>query len=446
MVVLNLQAPYPAPKWKGTFKATEHYWCRQYFGIFGVVGIEDCLQANVYVPAMAKRPLPVMVYIHGGAFVLGNGGKFMYGPDFIVKQDVIMVTLNYRLEVLGFLCLGIKEAPGNAGLKDQIAALKWVQKNIAAFGGDPDNVTLFGESAGSGSVSALLGSNAANGLFKRAILQSGFSVSSWAIHQNPVKIASILAKSLGYNTEDPHELFKIFSNLPVEDLIIKKDLEIMDLVVEPQLIHMPCVEKAIPGVEPVLSDSPYNLLSKKAKDIPVIYGTTSKEGWLLIPEENEKTIDKWNHRYLFGADMEIPSKAEAADVDKKLKEFYFKNEKINMKHISNLTDFYTQFFFEIPGILESEILLGVNNAPVYNFIFNYSGDRNVLRLRSGFANEPGASHGDDLFYLFRASIWPFRVSEKDQKMIDWMTKMWTNFAKYGWVYKLLIINCSGKSA
>lgn len=429
-----LQAPLPPPKWEGVFKATEEASCPQYMGpTIGVIGTEDCLKINVYVPALAKHPLPVMVYIHGGAFIVGSGGKLMYGPDFIVKQDVILVTINYRLDVLGFLCLGIKEAPGNAGIKDQIAALRWVKKNIAAFGGDPDNVTLFGESAGGTSTSLLLASEVTAGLFNRVIVQSGSSISNWAINRKPVWIASLLAKSLGHDTEDPYELYEIFSKMSFQELIAQKLKKPIDLFFDTQLIHLPCVEKPIPGVEAVITDLPFNLLSKKPKNIPVIYGSNSREGLFLIPEETDESLEERNSKYLFASDLEFSNETEAADVNKHLMKFYFGDKRISMKEKLAVAKLYTQLYFEIPEILETEVLVNNSDASVYNYIFNYSGGRNFLKHRSGFANETGACHGDDLLYLFKAIIWPFRISKEDRQMIEWMTKMWTDFAKYGYV-------------
>lgn len=111
-------------------------------------GDEDCLYLNVYTPELnPKNPLPVMFFIHGGAFKSGSGNIDHYGPDFLVQYGIVLVTINYRLEALGFLCLDTAEVPGNAGMKDQVTALKWVHENIANFGGDPKNVTIFGESA-----------------------------------------------------------------------------------------------------------------------------------------------------------------------------------------------------------------------------------------------------------------------------------------------------------
>ena len=146
---------------------------------------EDCLSLNVWTPALPEAPTstpgagrPVMVFIHGGGFTSGGGSVFLYrGGNLVRNGDTVVVTINYRLGALGFLGHRDLADPdglvGNWGLQDQIAALRWVRNNIAVFGGDPDRVTVFGESAGGFSVAALLGTPAAKGLFRRAIVQSG---------------------------------------------------------------------------------------------------------------------------------------------------------------------------------------------------------------------------------------------------------------------------------
>jgi para-nitrobenzyl esterase len=140
---------------------------------------EDCLVLNVYAPLEpAAKPRPVLVWIHGGAFIMGAGSQPLYdGTSFAANHDLVVVTINYRLGLLGLLylgdVLGDEFAAGNATLLDQIAALEWVRDNIAAFGGDPNAVTLMGESAGAVSVAHLLVAPRARGLYHRAILQSG---------------------------------------------------------------------------------------------------------------------------------------------------------------------------------------------------------------------------------------------------------------------------------
>ena len=149
------------------------------------LGQEDCLVLNIYVPEAAleagAEQRPVMVWIHGGGLMFGSnamntGDK--YSPWPLLDRDVIVVAVNYRLSYLGFLYMGTEAVPGNAGLRDQALALAWVRDNIASFGGDEEAVTIFGQSAGSWSVSFHLASPVSAGLFQRAILQSGSSVSS----------------------------------------------------------------------------------------------------------------------------------------------------------------------------------------------------------------------------------------------------------------------------
>jgi para-nitrobenzyl esterase len=158
---------------------------------------EDCLFLNVWTPGLDGQRRPVLVWIHGGAFVLGAGSQSLYdGAALARRGDAVVVTINYRLGALGFLYLrqlsgGRLPASGNEGLRDQIAALQWVRDEIAAFGGDPDNVTIFGESAGAMSCATLLGTPRARGLFHRAILQSGA-----ANHISTPETASAVAEEL----------------------------------------------------------------------------------------------------------------------------------------------------------------------------------------------------------------------------------------------------------
>ena len=406
------------------------YQCPQNTPI-GVFGTEDCLKINVYVPVNAKRPLPVMAYIHVGAFILGSGGKFLAGPDFLMKKDVILVTFNYRIGALGFLCLGIKEAPGNAGLKDQVAALRWVKKNIAAFGGDPDNVTIFGTSSGAASVSLLVASEATNGLFKQAIMHSGSSLANWALNHDPISVASKFVSMLGYETKEPNELYEIFSKLSNRELVLATaHIPISQLVLQSVLL-LPCVEKNFPGVESVLNDIPFNLLNKTPKNIPLMYSTTDQEGLYFVDEDTKETLEAYNKRSVFGNDLVFPSKNEELKMSAKVKQYYLGKEAVSEKTIMNLSKLYTDLYFQAPATLEQEILAKIIDAPVYSFYFTYSGGRNFIKSRTKYKNETGASHGDDLLYIFSGTIFPFRVNDKDQIVIDRLTTMLANFAKYG---------------
>jgi para-nitrobenzyl esterase len=148
---------------------------RYYYSPATALFAEDCLYLNVVTPAADDMERPVLVWIHGGGFATGSGsGEWFEGTNLVTKNDVVLVTINYRLGILGNLYLGdLDPDASNMGLRDQVAALRWVRRNIARFGGDPANVTVFGQSAGGMSVASLMVSPLASGLFDRAIVQSG---------------------------------------------------------------------------------------------------------------------------------------------------------------------------------------------------------------------------------------------------------------------------------
>ena len=209
---LRFKLPEPADKWEGIFDATNEVKCIHHeFGAldFWRKGQEDCLALNVFTKSLPGESdtgpdpkTPVMVWIHGGGFQFGSGTTETYSPDYFMDEDVVIVTINYRLGPLGFLSIGDDNIPGNMGMWDQVLALKWIQNNIAAFGGDPDNVTIFGESAGGMSVSFLLMSQAASGLFHKAIVQSGPPISHFCkSEKHPAYHARSFAANLGCDPE-----------------------------------------------------------------------------------------------------------------------------------------------------------------------------------------------------------------------------------------------------
>jgi para-nitrobenzyl esterase len=196
---LRWMPPLPHGRWQGVLQATQFgNFCTQPDGFGGTFGSEDCLTLNVYTPSEKKNQnkhhgLPVMVWIHGGALVTGGGG--FYDPTRIVEQGgVIVVTINYRLGLLGFFAHPAIDAEGhlngNYGLMDQQLALRWVQRNIAAFGGDSHRVTIFGESAGGQSVYSHLASPTAAGLFQRAIAESG-AYAEFQNYWDPISIVPL---------------------------------------------------------------------------------------------------------------------------------------------------------------------------------------------------------------------------------------------------------------
>src|SRR4051812_24518459 len=181
---LRFRAPQPVEPWEGVYDATRFGpsapqpppLAGSIIAIGDLHTDEDCLFVNVYTPATDTGRRPVMVWIHGGAYTMGSGDMYD-GRSLVRRGDVVVVTLNYRLGVLGWLAVDHLDSSlagsGNNGIRDQIEALRWVRDNISSFGGDPANVTVFGESAGGGSIGALLAAPDADGLFHKAIVESG---------------------------------------------------------------------------------------------------------------------------------------------------------------------------------------------------------------------------------------------------------------------------------
>ncbi|KAI5642275.1 carboxylesterase family domain-containing protein [Phthorimaea operculella] len=206
----RFKAPLPAPVWVTPREAIDKgVICPQIAMRIGGYNLlqnktiqEDCLVANVYVPDTDVKNLPVVVVVHGGGYLVGFGN--LNNPKHMVQtKRAIYVDFNYRLGIHGFLCLGTPDAPGNAGMKDMVALLRWVKRNIASFGGNPDDVTIDGQSAGSSAVDLLLLSKAAKGLFHKAIPESGANVATWSVQIDPIANAKEFAKSdLGFENVD----------------------------------------------------------------------------------------------------------------------------------------------------------------------------------------------------------------------------------------------------
>jgi para-nitrobenzyl esterase len=239
---------------------------------------EDCLYLNVWTPSLEGARRPVMVWIHGGAFVTGAGSLGTYnGKRLAALGDVVVVTINYRLGALGFLNLsdatgGKLPGAGTEGLTDQIAALQWVRTNIAAFGGDPDNVTIFGESAGAMSVGALLAAPAARGLFHKAILQSGAAHIGRA-RESSAKVARRLIEYLG--SADPRAA-PVEAILKAQGAIIDAPADLGGLPFGPTIDEAVLPARAIEQVR-----------TGAARGIPVLAGTTMEE-WKLFTASRPK--------------------------------------------------------------------------------------------------------------------------------------------------------------
>ncbi len=241
---------------------------------------EDCLYLNVYTPAADSGRRPVLVWIHGGAFTIGSGSQAIYdGAPLASRGDAVVVTINYRLGALGFLRFeegsGV-DASGNAAIQDQVAALRWVRENVERFGGDPGNVTIFGESAGGMSVGTLLGTPAAAGLFRRAIPQSGAALNALS-REHAERIAHRYLEVLGIARGSARSLL----DLPVEKLLGAQNELTVRLQSERPRLGMAFGPVVDGSVVPELPQRAVE--SGSARDVSLLVGTTRDEAKLFGP-------------------------------------------------------------------------------------------------------------------------------------------------------------------
>lgn len=375
-----------------------------------------------------------MVWFHGGAFMAGSGNSDIYGPDYLIEEDVVLVTVNYRLEVLGFLCLNTKEVPGNAGLKDQVAALKWVRENISNFGGSSENVTIFGESAGSVSVTYHLVSPMSKGLFHGAIAQSGCFLNYWGYSLDNQDRAKRLGKFLGKETDDMHELCTFLKQLPTEKLIkvtigvITEQEKLRGL----PILFRPTVEKEFEGEDCFMPKSPLELLKEgNFHKVPIILGYNDGEGISMVKNKLKKLkyINKDLTRNVPRDIAYVLSQNKLQILGQQIKRFYFGEKEISEKALAAISDLESDVTF-IHGIITfTKILTTVSPFPVFLYRFCADGELNMFK-KALCPDVKGACHADDLFYLFKTMV-DIQIDSDEHKTMKRLVKMWANMAKYG---------------
>lgn len=374
--------------------------------------------------------LPVMVYVHGGGFDTGSNNVQLLNPTYFVRKDVIMVTINYRIGAFGFLCLHEAEATGNIGLKDAIAALKWVKNNIKAFGGDPNSITVFGESAGATAVHYMITTGKYKGLFDKAILQSGSVLMPNKIDLDPIGTASIVASKMGYKTKDPKELLKVFQNSTADDII---EASRVDSKNQPLKMYRfrPCVERPI-DTKSFITSTPKELIEATESDsnLSMILGVNNAEGIAQAGKYDSNGLKTLNSTLsdIIPVNIKFKDESEKEQLTEDIREFYFKNG-INY---DSLIDFFSDSVV-IYSSLASALSLLSSNVTMYNYYFKYDSSRNFYKFKYGLPNKPGASHADDLMYMFdpvQFETTPVPPPEgNDLRIINIITRLWTNFAK-----------------
>lgn len=380
---LRWKQPQPVKPWKGirqcdTFGAASlqgdqtpgsFYWKEFYQG-GDPKRSEDCLYLNVWTPAAGKpeAKLPVIFWIHGGAYMGGYGHEIEFSGDAYAKKGVILVTINYRLGMCGFLAHPLLTAEndgkgsGNYGLFDQLAALKWVKRNISAFGGNPDNITVMGQSAGAGSVQALISSPLTKELIQRAIIQSGGGLGG-----------IISAKSLKEAEQQGSDMWEAVGVSTLKEMRAypaEKFQEVLMKYMQQQksfgLPYSPCVDGE-------LLTAPLDETARNGQelDIPYLIGYTSED---LMPEVMKKAATDWSL------------------------------------------------------LLEQQ---GRKPAYVYCFSRDLPGE-DMPSAQGAFGDMKGAFHSSELWYMFGTLGKCWRPMEKaDYELSERMVSYWTNFAKTG---------------
>ncbi|XP_005098864.1 acetylcholinesterase-like [Aplysia californica] len=398
---------------------------------------EDCLFLNVYSPTQrnGQVPLPVMVWIHGGGYRLGSGSQI--DVTTLATKGVVLVTINYRLGVFGFLSTEDDTLPGNYGMLDQIAALKWVKENIASFGGDPNLVTIFGESAGSASVSLLTLSPLAKGLFQRAVMESGVSLSPWAVEFPGNRVSSRMAARLmgqAVKCDDLNNSTALLSCLQQADAVkLLNSSNAFNNIISPVVtIFGPRVETTF-GFLPEL---PSTLLSKgQINHVDTLRGFTSDEIGFLIPLFSRNPPVKVTvevAKQVLGEQLFQFTKRDQGKLLELLESTYLTDTSSSEVLQRKALDARDNFTFVGPTIMElNDVVRGVPEKKHYLYQFNH---------RPSFSKAPqwmSATHGQDLYFLFDVQQKMFTdqgngpPDADDILVSQQMMEMWTNFAKTG---------------
>ncbi|CAD0198626.1 unnamed protein product [Chrysodeixis includens] len=439
---LRFKAPLPVKKWKGIRNATQHgSVCPQVEVLSNIFlpGNEDCLFINVYSPNIKPETLlPVIVFIHGGGYRSGSGNDASYGPDFLVRKNMVAVTLNYRVDALGFLSLGTEDVPGNAGLKDQVLALKWVQNNIHVFGGDRNRVTIMGQSAGSASVALHVSSPMSTGLFQRAIPMSGAPSSDWSLPLEPEKRAFTLGKQLGFETRDPKQLLSFLQNVTSDKLVNTAPYVLSFEEYSNNILRMypfvPVVEK-YGGKNSFLT---YDTTKKveHINKVDILFGHTNQETASAI----EMLISVFIPNYNKYPELFVPRKFFAdlgqdhiLGLADEIRDYYFGNKTVDVNSIIEFVTYLNNAVFVYDVIDYFTKLPAVKNTVRYSYQFSSVSSRNLFTKPAIQYGINGAGHFEELDYLFdrKSSKLNSDRGSEEFRLIEQITTLFTNFAKYG---------------
>ncbi|NXY55451.1 CEL lipase, partial [Callaeas wilsoni] len=433
----TLEDPQPHPGWDGTLKTKEFKnRCMQMkLTQTDVRGSEDCLYLNIWIPQGRKQistNLPVMVYIYGGAFLGGSSqganflDNYLYdGEEIAVRGNVIVVTINYRVGPLGFLSTGDENLPGNYGLKDQHMAIAWVKRNIKAFGGDPDNITIFGESAGAVSVSLQTLSPKNKGLFKRAISQSGVGLCSWAIQRDPLLWAKKLGEKVGCSTENTAILASCLRSSDPKALTLAYHLQLTNLPMP--LVHTLALTPVVDG--DFLPDVPENLFANAA-DIDYLAGVNDMDGHIFVgvdlPVINRPLVKiTADQVYNLVKGLTVDRGEDGANATYNIYTQSWGDRPSQEVMKKTVVELATDYIFLIPTQWALNLhLQNAQSGKTYSYVFSQPSRMPI------YPSWVGADHADDLQYVFgKPFATPLGYKPKHRTVSKAMIAYWTNFAR-----------------
>ena len=400
-----------------------------------------------------------MVWIHGGGYTGGAGISSWYGPLFYMSHGVILVSIRYRLGPLGFLSLGTQDVPGNAGVRDQLAALGWVRDNIASFGGDPELVTVYGQSAGSFASTYHLMSPLARGLFSRAILQSGAGGFSPSYHHfdelRAAKYGTLAAAELGCLKLDMADTAECLRGKSVISLLA------VDLV--NQLMSHPSIDLGHTGDQAYLPHEPLYLMTDGdyATDVDILIGFDEDESiigtqiFLPAPDLFIVARELWNIVGPYALLQKHTSEIRQEDIQLStdiLNYYCGPLEQLDYTAFDNFTQMVTDsfFWFGVHKFLDLHLKKTSGNTFFYRnnyrvrlincykiflplYEYNFEGEfHSIWAPGLDNAHFPWVGHSDEMYLQWNHySGEDYQLNERDLQMSLKMTTMWTNFAKYG---------------
>jgi len=443
---LRFQPPAVPDKWNGTRDAL-HFSnrCAQpsypewtFQAEDPVTYGEDCLYLNVYVPvdnsSMTSLPmtsLPVMVWIHGGAYIIGSGSQYPGTP--LAARGVVLVTINYRLDLFGFLSTEDDVMPGNYGMLDQVAALKWVQSNIGNFAGDPNMVTIFGESAGSSSVSLLMLSPLSKGLFHRAIMESGSSIAPWATQHpanvvSPGMVARLVGAGAGCKDLTNSSNLKICLGQIDTYTLLNVSKSVMTAVAT-GMIYLPRVE----AVSGFLPDLPINILARgDFHHVDTIRGFNGHEQYISYYETLSSLDDV---RKVFVAYEPQFNKLNENMILKLAEATYFQNVSPSEDDVwaKRLVEVSDEIYYVGAGLMELASVVSMSSERShYLYEFRY---RPSFQKMKKYPDWVTSVHGDELSFVFGENAFTVHNGSPpdadDAYVSSQVIDMWTNFAKTG---------------